>query len=139
MKSKSILGIIAGALLYIYSLTAFILSYSIEVDQWGSDTSGSKLYIVLMLIGLIIVTFSIISLIDFNKGRIDVLMGPYCLIIIGSIGFLFFLGTGIDICINYAEGLNIIELTSNFVNSFLSGLLGAYGFLNVKELLKKSK
>ncbi|MDD4532368.1 MAG: hypothetical protein PHW22_02945 [Bacilli bacterium] len=133
MKSKSILGITTGALVFVYALISFILTFSVESDEWGRDTDGNKLFIVLMLIGVIIVIFSIIALVDFHKGKTDSLLAPYCFMIVGIIGFFFFLGNGIDMWINGGDDLVVVNLLTNFASSLLFAILSVYGFVQLKE------
>jgi len=133
MKSKGILGIVTGAITYIYALVSFILSFTVESGAWGRDTHGSKFYIVLMLVGLIILTFSIIALVDLKRGRVDALIVSYCFMIIGTLGFIFYLATVIDMAISAGDALSISELIGAIFNTCLAGILGVYGYLSFKK------
>lgn len=139
MKSKSILGIITGSIIYVYALVSFILTYTVESGDWGRDADGSKLYVVFMLVGLIILTFSIIALVDFNKGRVDNTISSYCYLVVGTIAFLFFVGTAIDTLVNDFDSSDVIKVISYFAYSGLSCILGVFGYIDLRRKLNDKK
>jgi len=139
MKSKSILAIVAGGALYLYSFLIFILTYSLESDGWGIDIDGSKSMLLLMVVGLVVVAFGIISLNDYRKGNYDKYLFSYCLMLISIMGGLFYLGNGIAFCRDMPADTTMIVYTSNFLFSGLFFLLGAYGLIMFKGYRAEDK
>jgi len=139
MKNKSILAIVAGGALYLYSFLVFILTYSLESDGWGIDLDGSKSMLLLMVVGLVVVAFGIISLNDFHKGNYDKYLAPYCLMLISIVGSLFFLGNGIAFCREMPADTTMLGYTANFLYSGLFVLLGVYGLFSYKQYKLEDK
>ena len=141
---SNILIIVTAALALVFALVLYIGSFEVYSDEWGTDISFNKDYLVSTLVCLLLVAYSIANFVNFKKNRYNRALAPLTVGVSLTVLSFYSLGAFLKpLFKGISKGSDLGEIFKANQTYLYFGIIGvlvlAIVVINNIDLIKKNK